>query len=55
VIAGRGGGTLKTGRYLPDSKGNQGDLMGTLLTCAGIPLDRPIGIATKLLTEMMSG
>ena len=54
VIAGRGGGTLKTGRYLPDSKGNQGDLLQTLLACAGIPLDRPIGIATKQLTEMMS-
>ncbi|MBI3857373.1 MAG: DUF1552 domain-containing protein [Planctomycetes bacterium] len=54
VVAGRGGGSLKTGRYLPDSKGNQGDLLGTLLTCAGIPLDRPIGIATKLLTEMTS-
>ncbi len=54
VIAGRGGGTLKTGRYLPDSKGNQGDLLATLLTCAGVPLDRPIGIATKLLTEMTS-
>jgi hypothetical protein len=54
IIAGRGGGTLKTGRYLPGSKGNQGDLLGTLLSCAGIPLDRPIGIATKLLTEMTS-
>jgi hypothetical protein len=53
VIAGRAGGTLKTGRYLPDSKGNQGDLMGTILTAAGIPLDRPIGIATKVLTEML--
>jgi hypothetical protein len=54
ILAGRGGGSLKTGRYLPDSKGNQGDLLGTILTCAGIPLDRPIGIGTKLLTEMTS-
>src|SRR5579859_2939702 len=54
VIAGRGGGALRTGRYLPNSKGNQGDLLGTILTAAGIPLDRPIGIATKLLTEMIS-
>jgi hypothetical protein len=52
IVAGRGGGTLKTGRFLPDSKGTQGDLLGTLLTCAGIPLDRPIGNATKVLTEM---
>lgn len=54
VLAGRGGGSLKTGRFLPDSKGNQGDLLATILTCAGIPLDRPIGISTKVLTEMMS-
>jgi hypothetical protein len=52
VIAGKGGGTLSTGRYLPNVQGNQGDLLGTLLTCAGIPLDRPIGIATKTLTEI---
>ncbi len=55
VVAGRGGGRLKTGRYLPDLKGNQGDLLGTLVTCAGVALDRPIGIGTKLLTEMMTG
>jgi hypothetical protein len=55
VIAGGGGGKLKTGRYLPDVKGNQGDLLGTLLTCAGVTLDRPVGIGTKLLTELMSG
>jgi hypothetical protein len=54
IVAGRGGGTLETGRYLPGVQGNQGDLLGTLLTCAGIPLDRPIGIGTKLLKEMMS-
>ena len=52
IIAGKGGGTLKTGRFLPDTKGNQGDLLTTLLACAGIPLDRPIGIATKQLTQM---
>jgi hypothetical protein len=54
VIAGRGGGTLKTGRFL-EVKGNQGDLLGTLLTCAGVKLDRPVGIGTKLIAEMMNG
>ena len=49
ILAGRGGGSINTGRFLPDVKGNQGDLLTTLLTCAGIPLDRPIGIATKQL------
>jgi hypothetical protein len=53
VIAGRGGGSLKTGRFIPDAKANQGDLMGTLLTAAGIPLDRPIGIGTKIIQEML--
>ena len=54
IIAGKGGGTIKTGRYLNNSKGSQGDLLGTLLTCAGIPLDRPIGNATKVLSEVSS-
>jgi hypothetical protein len=47
IIAGRGGGALNTGRFLPDIQGNQGDLLTTLLSCAGVPLDRPIGIATQ--------
>jgi len=54
IIAGKGGGSLKTGCYLPDVKGNQGDLLGTLLTCAGIPLDRQIGIAEKQLPELVA-
>jgi hypothetical protein len=54
IIAGRGGGSINTGRYLPSTSGNQGDLLSTLLACAGVPLDRPLGIATKQLTEMMT-
>jgi uncharacterized protein DUF1552 len=53
IIAGRGGGTLDTGRFIADARGNQGDLLTTLLGCAGIPVDRPIGIATKRLTEIV--
>jgi hypothetical protein len=52
IIAGKGGGSINTGRFLPDTKGNQGDLLTTILACAGIPLDRPIGIATKQIQEM---
>jgi len=52
IIAGRGGGSINTGRFLPNIKGNQGDLLMTLLSCAGVPLDRPIGIATKQIKEM---
>ncbi|MCR9118034.1 MAG: DUF1552 domain-containing protein [bacterium] len=54
IIAGKGGGSIKTGRFLPDTQGNQGDLLTTLLSCAGVPLDRPIGIATKQITEIKS-
>ncbi len=53
IIAGKGGGSINTGRFLPNIKGNQGDLLSTLLTCAGVPLDRPIGIATRQIKEMM--
>ncbi len=52
IVAGRGGGTIDTGRFLTGVRGNQGDLLTTLLGCAGVPLDRPIGIATKQITEM---
>jgi hypothetical protein len=52
IIAGKGGGSINTGRFLTETKGNQGDLLTTLLACAGVPLDRPIGIATKQITEM---
>ena len=52
VIAGNGGGSIKTGRFFPDTKGNQGDLLTNLLACAGIPIDRPVGIATKQIEEL---
>ncbi len=54
IIAGKGGGSINTGRFLANVKGNQGDLLTTLLACAGVPLDRPIGIATKQIKEMMN-
>jgi hypothetical protein len=52
ILAGGGGGALRTGRFLPQVKGTQGDLLTTLLACAGIPLDRPIGNATQQITEI---
>jgi hypothetical protein len=54
IVAGKGGGSINTGRFLDKTKGNQGDLLMTLLACAGIPVDRPIGIATKEMGEMKS-
>jgi len=52
ILAGKGGGSLHTGRFLAATAGNQGDLLTTLLSCAGIPLDRPVGIATKQIEEL---
>ena len=52
ILAGRGGGALRTGRFLDKTSGNQGDLLTTLLACVGVPLDRPIGIATKEISEI---
>lgn len=52
IIAGKGGGSIKTGRFFADTKGNQGDLLTTLLACVGIPIDRPVGIATKQIEEL---
>lgn len=52
ILAGKGGGSINTGRYLATTQGNQGDLLTTLLDCAGIPLDRPVGIATKQISEI---
>ena len=54
IIAGKGGGSINTGRFLPNTSGNQGDLLTTLLACAGVPVDRPIGNATKQITEMIA-
>jgi hypothetical protein len=53
IIAGKAGGSLNTGRFLDKTQGNQGDLLTTILACAGVPLDRTIGIATKQIKEMM--
>ncbi len=53
IIAGKGGGSVNTGRYLSETRGNQGDLLTTILACAGIPVDRPVGIATKQFKEMI--
>jgi len=55
IVAGGGGGSINTGRFLPDIKGNQGDLLTTLLACAGVPIERPVGIATKQIKEMTKG
>ena len=52
IIAGGGGGTIKTGRYIPKCTGNQGDLLTALLARAGVPLDKPIGFGTKAMPDL---
>ncbi|MBA3939053.1 MAG: DUF1552 domain-containing protein, partial [Planctomycetes bacterium] len=52
IIAGKGGGTIRPGRFVPDCAGNQGDLVSSLLVAAGIPLEKPIGIGTKFLSQL---
>ena len=55
IIAGKGGGTINTGRFLTNIRGNQGDLLTTLLACAGVQHDRPVGIGTKRISQMTRG
>jgi hypothetical protein len=51
IIAGKGGGTVKGGRYVK-AHGNQGDLLTSILARAGVKLARPIGIGTKMIPEL---
>ncbi len=55
IIAGKGGGSIDTGRFITGVKGNQGDLLNTLLACAGVAHNRNIGIGTKKISEMTVG
>jgi hypothetical protein len=52
IIAGKGGGSIRTGRYVAKCSGNQGDLLTAILARAGVPLPTPIGIGTKLLPDL---
>ena len=51
VIAGGGGGSIRSGRYVPKVTGNQGDLLTGILTRAGVPMPKPVGFSTKMLPE----
>ncbi len=52
VIAGGGGGTIRSGRYVPNVKGHQGDLLTGILARAGVPMSKPVGRGTKMLAEL---
>lgn len=51
ILAGKGGGTVKVGRYAK-AHGNQGDLLTAILARAGVKLPKPVGIGTKMLQEL---
>jgi len=44
IIAGKGGGTINTGRFLPDTKGNQGGLLTTMLASRWDSHANPAGL-----------
>lgn len=52
IIAGKGGGTVRTGRYVPRCQGNLGDLLTAILARGGVKLPKPIGCGTKMLAEL---
>jgi hypothetical protein len=52
IVAGGGGGTIRSGRYVAKANGNQGDLLTAILSRAGVPIDRPLGNGTKLLPDL---
>lgn len=51
ILAGKGGGTVKTGRYVK-VHGTQGDLLSAIVARAGVKLQKLIGNGTKLLAEL---
>jgi Protein of unknown function (DUF1552) len=52
IIAGKGGGTIRTGRYVPKANGNSGDLLMGVMARAGVPVPKTFGIGTKLLPDL---
>lgn len=52
IIAGRGGGSIRTGRFVPRCSGNHCDLLMGLVARTGATLDKPIGNGTRLLPDL---
>lgn len=52
IIAGTGNGTVRTGRFIPQAKGNQGDLLMGILARAGCTLGKPIGSGSQLSPDL---
>ena len=52
ILAGRGGGTVRTGRMIPKVNGTTGDLLTAILARAGVTVEKPIGNGTKLMPDL---
>jgi Protein of unknown function (DUF1552) len=53
IIAGRGNGTIRTGRYVSQAKGTQGDLLLGILARAGCTVPKQFGLnGTKLSPDL---
>ena len=51
LVAGRGGGTITSGRYVKKCSGNFCDLLMGMLARAGCPTDK-FGDGTKILSDL---
>ncbi len=53
IVAGRGNGTIRTGRYVSQAKGTQGDLLLGILARAGCTVPKQFGLnGTKLSPDL---
>ena len=52
IVAGRGGGTIRTGRYVPACTGSFCDLLIGALARAGVTLNDPFGDGTRALPDL---
>lgn len=53
IVAGRGNGTVRTGRYVTQAKGTQGDLLMGILARAGCTVPKQFGLnGTKLSPDL---
>ncbi len=51
IVAGRAGGSIRSGRFVKQAKGNQSDLLMGLLARAGCPVDG-FGDGTRMLADL---
>jgi hypothetical protein len=52
IVAGGANGTVRQGRFIPQAKGNQGDLLMGMLARAGCTLGKPIGSGAQLSPDL---